>query len=73
MLKASKELEIKAAGSEYTIISGIGSRSFPLDKEIDEPLPDGNALKVKTIFFIKLVMIALVFNHRALHPFLVIS
>lgn len=55
MLKASKELEIKVAGSEYTITSGIGSRTFPLDKEIDEPLHDGNVLKVETWFFDRIV------------------
>lgn len=58
-LNASKELEIKASGSEYTVISGLGTRTFILDKEVDEKLPDGNVLKVNTIlnFVAKLTVI----------------
>lgn len=45
-LAANKEVEIKVEGTDYTISSVLGSRTFPLNKEIDEPLPDGIVLKV---------------------------
>lgn len=43
---ANKQLEIKVDGDEYTISSGLGVRTFPLGKEVDEKLPDGNVIKV---------------------------
>lgn len=46
VLAATKELEIKGGDKEYTLTSGLGTRVFPLDKEIDEKLPDGRVLKV---------------------------
>lgn len=51
-IAANKQLEIKADGNEYTISSALGVRTFPLDKEVDETLPDGHVLKVNISFHI---------------------
>lgn len=52
VLTASKQVEIKVDGNEYTISSGMGTRTYPLSKEIDEKLPDGKSMKVKFTFLL---------------------
>lgn len=42
-----KTIQVTVTGSEYTISSAFGTRSFTLGKETDEPLPNGIVLKVR--------------------------
>lgn len=70
VLTINKEVEIKVDGNDYTLSGALGTRTFPLGKEIDEKLPDGHVLKV-SIFLIKSACCILILDsNRAQHPLL---
>lgn len=74
MQSLNKQLEIKVNSEEYSFNSDFGSRTFPLGKEIDENLPNGDVMKVKhnNVQF-EYCLNKKIFKHRAPHHFLVIN